>query len=65
MVKLRAGQFNRASEILGNVSVAWFSIGIISPVLTNFDSIIQTLGYILLSLIMSLLFVFLSMILVK
>lgn len=29
--KFTKGQLNRLSEVLGNVSVAWFSVGIIAP----------------------------------
>ena len=31
-MKFTKQQFQRASEIVGNTSVAWFSAGIISPV---------------------------------
>lgn len=31
MARLSKGQLNRTSEILGNISVAWFSAGAITP----------------------------------
>ena len=33
MAKLSSGQLKAASGITGNVSAAWFSIGVISPIL--------------------------------
>lgn len=32
---LTLSQVNRASEIFGNLSVAWFSVGVIAPLFTQ------------------------------
>jgi hypothetical protein len=39
MSKLSVGQLGRASEIAGNVAVAWFSAGAISPLLARPSSL--------------------------
>ena len=31
MARLSKGQLNRASEVMGNISVAWFTAGAITP----------------------------------
>lgn len=43
MKGLSKGQIERASEIFGNVSVAWFSAGAISPLFSDPQNLIDTL----------------------
>lgn len=35
-VKVTSSQFNRMSEIFGNISVAWFVAGVITPLFNDF-----------------------------
>lgn len=51
MQKLSKGQLARASEVFGNISVAWFSAGAISPVLARPNSVIDFLLTFALSMI--------------
>lgn len=51
MRKLSKGQLVRASEIFGNLAVAWFSAGAISPVITKPSSLTDFLLTFVLSLI--------------
>lgn len=53
MNKLSLAQLNRASEIIGNVSVAWFSGGIIMPLIARSMNFIEFLFYFIVSLFMS------------
>ena len=34
--KITLSQFNRMSEIFGNISVAWFVVGVITPLFNDF-----------------------------
>lgn len=43
MGKFSAGQFERTSEISGNIAVAWFSAGVISPVIVRPQNISEFL----------------------
>jgi len=65
MKKLSIGQRKIAAEIIGNLAVAWFSAGVISPIFTKPKTILDSLPSLSLSLIMSLLFSFGSLLLVK
>lgn len=56
MKRLSAAQMDRTSEILGNISVTWFSAGVISPVFVKPKDVIEFISLFLLSLIMSGLF---------
>jgi len=53
MEKLSFVQQNRASEILGNLSVAWFSGGIITPLIIQSISLIEYFIFFVLSLLIS------------
>ncbi|PIQ72672.1 hypothetical protein COY13_03985 [Candidatus Roizmanbacteria bacterium CG_4_10_14_0_2_um_filter_36_35] len=53
MHKLSSTQLNRVSEITGNISVAWFSGGIITPLIARSVSLIEFLFYFIVSLFMS------------
>ena len=61
MKKLSFEQSNRASEIIGNISVAWFSGGIIAPLIINSFSFIEFAYIFLVSLFMSIFFFILSL----
>ncbi|MFA5770701.1 MAG: hypothetical protein WC894_04380 [Patescibacteria group bacterium] len=61
MRKFSFRQLNRASEIIGNISVAWFSGGIITPLITNSLSFIEFVYIFLVSLFMSVFFFILSL----
>ena len=53
MKKLSFIQLNRASEIIGNISVAWFSGGIIVPLFIPNINWIEYTTYFVVSLVMS------------
>ncbi|MCL5675778.1 MAG: hypothetical protein M1120_01485 [Patescibacteria group bacterium] len=53
MRKLSSGQLKAASEITGNITVAWFSAGAISPVFVRPQDIFGFLSSFLLSMIMA------------
>lgn len=56
MQKLSTRQKNRVSEIFGNISVAWFSAGAISPVINHPKNIAVFLIQFVVSLIWSMIF---------
>ncbi len=39
--RLSKSQFSRISEVFGNISVAWFSAGVISPLFIPSQSVID------------------------
>lgn len=43
MKKLSKGQLKAASEIFGNISVAWFTAGVISPLFIFQDNLLKHL----------------------
>lgn len=53
MEKLSFVQQNRASEIIGNISVAWFSAGVIAPLFTRNLNSIEYTTFFIVSLAMS------------
>lgn len=57
----RQSQLNRVSEIAGNVSVAWFTAGIISPLFTRQSSLENLLFTSGLSLAMTFVFFMISL----
>ena len=61
MNKFSSRQLNRASEIIGNISVAWFSGGVIAPLITKSFNIIEYAYIFLVSLFVSMFFFFLSL----
>lgn len=65
MVRLSVGQLERASEILGNISVAWFSTGIISPLLTKPKNLLDVISTFVVSLLMALVFSVISLVIAK
>jgi len=65
MKKFSVGQLDRASEIAGNIAVAWFSAGAISPILAlprNVRDFTFTFG---MSMAMAVLFIVFSLALAK
>ncbi|MEK7536759.1 MAG: hypothetical protein AAB559_03215 [Patescibacteria group bacterium] len=50
--KITLSQLNRLSEIFGNISVAWFTAGVIAPLFTKIDSNQDVFTNVLLSLAM-------------
>lgn len=65
MKKLSSGQLKAASEITGNIGVAWFSVGTISPLFTHPEKLWYFLFNFLISLIMAFVFSVISLYLVK
>lgn len=65
MNKLSFVQLSRASEIIGNVSVAWFSGGIITPLIARSMNFIEFLFYFIVSLFMSGVFFIVSLEIIK
>ncbi len=61
MKKFSFAQLNRASEIIGNISVAWFSGGIIVPLFVNNINLIEYITYSVVSLIVSFSFFIISL----
>lgn len=59
------GQLNRASEILGNLSVAWFTVGVISPLFIRPKEIIDLLTNLVVGLTMAGIFAFWSIYLAR
>lgn len=64
-LRLSKGQLARISEILGNISVAWFSAGTISPLFTPPQTVFDFLIRLIVSLIMASVFLFLSLTIIK
>ena len=65
MEELSTSQLDRASEIAGNIAVAWFSAGAISPILAlpeNLRDFVFTFG---MSMAMAVLFIGFSLVLAK
>ena len=63
-MKLSDEQLNRASEILGNIAVAWFSAGVISPLFVRTQNIDLYFAFAI-SIILSILFFVISLDLIK
>ena len=63
-MKLSDEQLNRASEILGNIAVAWFSAGVISPLFVQAQNIDLYIAFVI-SIILSILFFVISLDLIK
>ena len=53
MKKLSVRQLKRTSEILGNIAVAWFAAGVISPAFTRPEDIADLLVKLIVSLFMT------------
>lgn len=56
MRRLSSGQLKAASEITGNIAVAWFSAGVISPLFIRPREIVEFLIFLLIGLTMASLF---------
>jgi len=54
--KLSIGQSKAASEILGNIAVAWFTVGVISPIFIRPRSFFDFISNLMLGLIMTIFF---------
>ena len=65
MNKFSSRQLNRASEIIGNISVAWFSGGIIAPIFSRSLKLIEFITFIVVSLIVSGIFFSISLEIIK
>jgi len=65
MRKPSVGQLKRTSEVLGNIAVAWFSAGVISPLFARPKNIIQFIFTFGISLVMAGIFFVLALELVK
>lgn len=65
MKKLSFAQLNRSSEIIGNISVAWFSGGVIAPIISHSFKLIEFITFIVVSLIMSGIFFSISLEIIK
>lgn len=65
MGKLSEGQLKALSEIAGNLAVAWFSAGIILPLLVSPESLLRFLLLTIGGLIMAGVFTFISVYLIK
>ncbi|EKE15299.1 MAG: hypothetical protein ACD_12C00086G0010 [uncultured bacterium] len=61
MTRFSFKQLNRASEIIGNISVAWFSGGIIAPLIARSFNFIEYIYIFLVSLFVSIFCFFLSL----
>ncbi len=64
-LKLSLSQLDRISEIFGNISVVWFSAGIISPIFSPPQIVFDFAYRFLVSLVMSGFFFFWSIRLMK
>lgn len=65
MEKLSVGQLKSASTITGNISVAWFTIGNISPVLGPISNLFDFIVKFIVSLFFAVGFAFISLEFVK
>ncbi len=63
--KLSKGQLNRTSEVFGNISVAWFSAGVISPLFIPSQNVIDFIVRFCISLVLAVFFLLLSIYLLK
>lgn len=63
--KFSIRQLNRISEIFGNVSVAWFSVGVISSVVDPPSDLVDFLVRLGISLTMAVLFFYSSLKLIE
>lgn len=63
--KLSLGQLKVLAEITGNIAVAWFTAGVISPLLVKPETIEKFVILLLVSLVMTIWFTFVSLYLVK
>jgi hypothetical protein len=61
MNELNTEQLRRASEILGNMAVAWFTVGVITPMLVGPENAVVFVRPFMLSLLMTGLFSTLSL----
>lgn len=65
MKKLSFRELNRASEIIGNISVAWFSGGVITPLIARSFRSIEFIIFFVVSLLMSGMFFIISLEIIK
>lgn len=64
-LKLSTIQRERISEVFGNISVAWFSAGVISPIFFPPQTIFDFLYTFVVSLLLSVVFLVLSLLIIK
>ena len=64
-IKLSGAQFERLSEILGNICVAWFTFGVIAPIIIHPASIFEFIQGFMVSLFMSGSFLAVSLLIIK
>lgn len=65
MTPLNLHQRQALSQIIGNISAAWFSAGIISPIFIKIESLSKLLFSVITTIIMAIAFAAGSVILVK
>lgn len=61
---LTRSQRKQLAEIVGNIASAWFAAGIISPLFSR-PSVLETVLYLLLGLLMTAFFTYVSLVLVE
>lgn len=65
MKKLSFVQLNRSSEIFGNISVAWFSGGIVGTIFSHSFELIEFVIFFVITLSMSVTFFIISLEIIK
>jgi hypothetical protein len=65
MEKLSIAQSKSLSNILGNIAVAWFTVGVITPLFTTFIRKSSFISNVLISLILTTCFIYASLEVVK
>jgi len=64
-MNLNKSQLERTSEILGNITVAWFSAGVITPLFVRPKNLMEFIVLFSVGLLMASLFYFVSIYLVR
>lgn len=64
-MRLSAGQSKAGSEMLGNISVAWFTASVIAPFFLPRAGLEEIIWKILLGLVLSVIFAIMSLVIVK
>lgn len=65
MVKISIGQRKVSAEILGNIAVGWFIAGVITPVLSGPETKANAISLLITSLIMTVVFASIALILAR
>lgn len=64
-IRLTKAQLIRISEVLGNISVAWFSAGVITPIFIHPQSVFDFIYTLVVSLILSGASLILSLVIIR